>query len=85
MIRLDAQVMTRDGRAATIISRTERHVMGPYEYPILAEVEHPNDPMQTVLWHYMADGRWKSNDPCNPNDLIPYQPWTPSRRDHHAR
>lgn len=77
MIRLDAHVMTRDGRAATIISRTESHVMGPYEYPILAEIENPNDPSQKVRWHYMADGRWKSNENNNHNDLIAYQPWTP--------
>lgn len=77
MMRTDAQVMTRDGRKATILSRTERRVMGPYEYPILAEVEHPNDPEKMVLWHYLANGRWKSNDDSNPNDLISYRPWSP--------
>ena len=57
MIRLDHEVMTRDGRAARILSRTETHVMGPYHYPLLAEVEHPNEPGGWVRWHYMADGR----------------------------
>lgn len=80
IIRTDAHVMTRDGRAARIVSMTETHQMGPYLYPIRAEVEHPSEPGQWVTWHYMADGRWKSNDPENHNDLVAYQPWTPKAR-----
>ena len=71
ILRNDAKVMTRDGRAAHILSMTSTHVEGPYHYPILAEVEHPNEPGQWLRWHYLADGRWKSNDNANNNDLIP--------------
>jgi hypothetical protein len=71
MIRTTDQVMTRDGRAARILSFTERHEEGPYNLPILAEVEHPSEVGVWLRWHYMADGRWKSNGDFNdPNDLI---------------
>lgn len=71
ILRTDAQVMTRDGRAARVLSFVEPRVEGPYPYPILAEVEHPNEPGAWLRWHFMADGRWKSNDDRNPNDLVP--------------
>lgn len=76
-LRNDQPVMTRDGRAARILSFTEKHAEGPYHYPILAEVEHPNEVGTWVRWHYMADGRWKSNDPENGNDLVPLRQWKP--------
>ena len=57
---------TRDGRAARITSIT----YGDTSYPICAKVEHPNEPGRWVEWNYMADGRWKSNDNNNPNDLV---------------
>lgn len=71
ILRTDQAVMTRDGRAARILSFTEAHSEGPYAYPVLAEVEHPNETGAWLRWHYMADGRWKSNDPENDNDLVP--------------
>ena len=67
-------VQTRDGRAAYIEASDEQHREGPYCYPIRARVEHPNEPGKWVLWHYMPDGRWKSNDPQNGNDLVNYAP-----------
>lgn len=73
MINPEIQVMTRDGRSAKIISVNETSKMGGYEYPILAEVEHPNEAGEIVRWHFMANGQWKSNDSCNNNDLI--HPW----------
>lgn len=76
-LRADQPVMTRDGRAARILSFTEQHQEGPYFYPILAEVEHPNEIGAWLRWHYMADGRWKSNDPHNGNDLVPLRGWFP--------
>ncbi len=76
MLRSDQQVMTRDGRAARILSFTAAHTEGPYHYPILAEVEHPSEIGGWIRWHYMADGRWKSNDPKNPNDLVPVRAWS---------
>lgn len=79
LLRKDDAVMTRDGRDARLLSVTEQHMEGPYPYPILAEVEHPNEPGNWLRWHYLADGRWKSNDPANGNDLIPYRPWEPTR------
>lgn len=79
MLRNDQPVMTRDGRAARILSFTERHTMGPYHYPILAEVEHPSEVGGWLRWHYMADGRWKSNDDANGNDLVPLRGWSAGR------
>lgn len=73
MINPELQVMTRDGRQAKIVAVDASHDMGGYQYPIVAEVDHPNDPGALVLWHYMANGQWKSNDSCNNNDLI--HPW----------
>lgn len=67
---LTAPIRTRDGRAVRLISTTDTHKMGPYNYPLRAEVERPNDPGGWTAWHYMRDGRWKSNDPCNGNDLV---------------
>lgn len=75
ILRTDQAVMTRDGRAARILSFTEPHQEGPYPYPILAEVEHPNEVGAWVRWHYMADGRWKSNETDNHNDLVPLRSW----------
>jgi hypothetical protein len=65
-----APVRTRDGRAAVIEALDDPHMMGPYHYPIVASVQHPNDPGQWVRWHYMLNGRWKSNDQENGNDLV---------------
>ena len=73
MINPELQVMTRNGRSARIVATGETNKMGGYSYPILAEVEHPNEPGQFVRWHYMPNGQWKSNDSCNNNDLI--HPW----------
>lgn len=69
-------VRTRDGRKARIL-RTDQTVSegGGYIYPIRAAVEHPNDPKQFVEWNYLADGRWKSNDPRNHNDLVNERIW----------
>jgi len=67
-------VCTRDGRAAFIEGSNRSHFEGSYRYPILARVEHPNEHKQWVRWHYMLDGRWKSNDPENGNDLVNYIP-----------
>lgn len=73
MIKPNLQVMTRDGRAARIVSVDSTHQMGGYRYPIQAEVESPNNPGEVIRWHYMANGQWKSNDACNGNDLVhPY-------------
>lgn len=85
IIGLHHQVVTRDGRQARILSMTEKNQMGPYLYPILAEVEHPNEPGEWVAWHYMANGQWKSNDPENHNDLIPFVGWKPERKTAKAR
>ena len=67
-------VATRDGRAAVVLSTTSTHTMGPYAYPIQAKVEHPNEPTGWVAWHYLPDGRWKSNEDENNNDLINVRP-----------
>lgn len=69
-------VRTRDGRKAEII-RADQTVSegGGYVYPIRAKVEHPNKPGEWVEWNYLADGRWKSNDCKNPNDLINVRIW----------
>ena len=61
---------TRDGRAAIVLSTTDERKMGGYAYPIRAKVEHPNEPGEWVEWGYMPNGRWKSNDPENNNDLV---------------
>lgn len=75
MIDTSKAIRTRDGRKARIIATNSTHMMGPYRYPIIAEVEHPNEPGQWVRWHYMEDGRWKSNEPGNHNDLLNEMPW----------
>ncbi len=64
-------VRTRDGRKAEIIA-TNQTVSegGGYVYPIRARVEHPNHPGEWVSWNYLADGRWKSNEAKNHNDLV---------------
>ena len=74
VIDLSKPVQTLDGRAAHIIGVDGRHMEGPYRYPIIAEVEHPNEPGQWVAWHYMENGRWKNNEPGNNNDLVNYNP-----------
>ena len=76
-LRIDQPVMTRDGRAARVLTFTSDHTEGPYPFPVVAEVEHPNEVGSWLRWHYMANGQWKSNDPANPNDLIPLREWTP--------
>lgn len=78
ILRTDQRVMTRDGRAARILSFSEKHMEGPYTYPILAEVEHPSELGAWLRWHYLADGRWKSNDVNNGNDLVPLREWSPT-------
>ena len=69
-------VRTRDGRTARILA-TDQTVSegGGYVYPIRAEVEHPNKPGARVQWNYLANGRWKSNDAHNRNDLVNERPW----------
>jgi hypothetical protein len=69
-------VRTRDGRKARIIA-TDQTVTegGGYIYPIRAEVEHPNERGKFVRWNYLADGRWKSNERRNHNDLVNERPW----------
>lgn len=69
-------VRTRDGRNARIIA-TDQTVTegGGYVYPIRAEVAHPNERGKKVRWNYLADGRWKSNDSRNHNDLVNERPW----------
>lgn len=69
-------VRTRDGRKARIIA-TNQTVSegGGYVYPIRAQVEHPNEPGSFVEWNYLADGRWKSNDHHNHNDLVNESVW----------
>lgn len=64
------KVQTRDGRAAVILSTRNNRTEGGYSYPIRARVEHPNESGKWVEWSYMDDGRWKSNEPENGNDLI---------------
>ena len=69
-------VRTRDGRKARIIAADQTvSEGGGYVYPIRAEVEHPNDPKKVIRWNYLADGRFKSNEDRNPNDLINERPW----------
>lgn len=69
-------VRTRDGRKATILSKDERRMEGGgYVYTIRARVEHPNEPGKTVCWNYLPDGRWKSNEDSNPNDLVNERIW----------
>lgn len=69
-VDLARPIATRDGRVA-ILERTDGSlVAGGYRYPVVARVEHPNEPGEWVRHAYMADGRWKSNDPCNGNDLV---------------
>lgn len=69
-IDLNAPLRTRDGRAVRLISDDTPQTMGPYIYPILAEVEHPNKSTGWVRWHYLRCGHWKSNDGENNNDLV---------------
>ena len=69
-------VRTRDGRKAVILSKDDRRMEGGgYVYTIRAEVEHPNDPKLTVRWNYLPEGRWKSNEDRNPNDLVNERIW----------
>ncbi len=67
---LSAPLRTRDGRAVRLLSANSPQQMGPYTYPILAEVEHPNSPGEWVRWHFLRCGHWKSNDDQNNNDLV---------------
>lgn len=69
-IDLSAPLRTRDGRAVRLLSAESPQAMGTYVYPILAEVEHPNEPGGWTRWHYLRCGHWKSNDPQNSNDLV---------------
>jgi hypothetical protein len=70
LIDVAQPLRTRDGRAVRLLSDAAPQQMGPYTYPILAEVEHPNKPGAWVRWHYLRCGHWKSNDDCNSNDLV---------------
>ena len=70
LIDVTQPLRTRDGRAVRLISADTPQQMGPYTYPILAEVEHPNKPGRWVRWHYLRCGHWKSNDDQNDNDLV---------------
>ncbi len=63
-------IRTRDGRAARLMPKEHPQRMGPYTYPLVAEVEHPNKAGAWVRWHYLRCGHWKSNDACNGNDLV---------------
>lgn len=76
MLDTNKPVQTRDGRKAKIL-KTDQAISegGGYIYPIRAKVEHPNDPGKWVEWNYLADGRWKSNETHNNNDLVNYRPW----------
>jgi hypothetical protein len=65
---------TRDGRAAVIICTDRVGGFGGYQYPIQAKVEHPNHAGEWVEWTYLADGRWKSNETANNNDLVNHNP-----------
>jgi hypothetical protein len=69
---LGAPLRTRDGRAVRLLEAdsAQPQVMGPYVYPIRAEVEHPNKPEGWVAWSYLRCGHWKSNDSENGNDLV---------------
>jgi hypothetical protein len=69
---LGQPLRTRDGRAVRLLDANCKKPGrgGPYAYPVLAEVEHPNEPGMWVQWHYLRCGHWKSNDPRNPNDLV---------------
>ncbi len=69
-------VRTRDGRKAEII-KTNQTVSegGGYIYPIRARVEHPNEAGKWVEWNFLANGRWKSNESKNPNDLVNVRIW----------
>jgi hypothetical protein len=62
--------MTRDGREAYVTSTKQEKIIGGYEYPIRAKVKHPNIPGEWVEWAYLPDGRWKSNESENNNDLV---------------
>lgn len=70
LLDLSQPLRTRDGRAVRLLSDDSPQVMGPYVYPVLAEVEHPNKPGQWVRWHYLRCGHWKSNEGANGNDLV---------------
>ena len=61
---------TRDGRRARLVETGRFMKEGGYSYPVRAKVQHPNDRSKWVEWNYMANGRWKSNDPLNNNDLV---------------
>lgn len=74
---LSAPLRTRDGRAVRLLSADSPQQIGPYTYPILAEVEHPNAPGEWVRWHFLRCGHWKSNDACNHNDLVRTSPAAP--------
>jgi hypothetical protein len=65
---------TRDGRAAHVICKDRVSGFGGYQYPIRARVEHPNNADMWVVWSYLSDGRWKSNEASNNNDLVNYKP-----------
>jgi hypothetical protein len=67
---INRPLRTRDGRRARYIANDRPTVMGGYAYPLRVSVEHPNEPGAWTEWDYMLDGRWKSNDPDNHNDLI---------------
>lgn len=69
-LNVASPIATRDGRAAVIERIDSNQTVGSYAYPVVARVEHPNEPGEWVRWNYMADGRWKSNDPGNHNDLV---------------
>lgn len=72
LLDLTQPLRTRDGRAVRLVEPEcpKPQVMGPYAYPIRAEVEHPNKPGAWVGWYYLRCGHWMSNDDKNPNDLV---------------
>lgn len=75
MLDTTKPVRTRDGRKASILV-TDQNVTegGGYRYPIRARVEHPCGD-GVIEWNYMADGRWKSNETHNHNDLVNERFW----------
>ena len=74
-LNTEAPIITRDGRPAYIVA-TGQTVSegGGYVYPIRAAVVYPNEPGSSIEWNYLADGRWKSNEHSNHNDIINYRP-----------
>ena len=70
MLDISKPCQTRDGRIALILETERAGGFGGYQYPIRAKVEHPNNHGEWVEWSYLRDGRWKSNEAENNNDLL---------------